>query len=55
MVKVPLLFGQPSLAERVIPETMRADILQGYQAAEAQVSPEIGERYHALVTQYEQE
>jgi hemerythrin-like domain-containing protein len=42
------------LAERVIPETMRTGILQGYQAAEAQVSPEFGARYQAIVTQYEQ-
>jgi len=43
------------LAERVIPETMRTGILQGYQTAEAQVSPEFGERYQSIVTQYEQE
>lgn len=43
------------LAERVIPETMRSGILQGYQAAEAQVSPEFGTRYDAIVTKYEQE
>ena len=43
------------LAERVIPETMRTGILQGYQTAEAQVFPEFCERYQAIVTQYEQE
>jgi len=43
------------LAERVIPETMRAGILQGYQSAEAQVAPEFGARYDAIVTRYEQE
>lgn len=43
------------LAERVLPETMRSGILQGYQAAEAQVSPEFGTRYEVIVTQYEQE
>lgn len=42
------------LAERVIPETMRTGILQGYQAAEAAASPGLGERYAAIVTQYEQ-
>ena len=46
------------LAERVIPETMRTGILQRYQAAEsaeAQVFPEFGKRFQAIVTQYEQE
>jgi hemerythrin-like domain-containing protein len=43
------------LAERVIPETMRTGILQGYQTAEAQVSLEFGERYQVIVRQYEQE
>ncbi|MDD2540216.1 MAG: hemerythrin domain-containing protein [Desulfuromonadaceae bacterium] len=43
------------LAERVIPETMREEILQGYQAAETQVSPEFGKRYQAVVLQYELE
>jgi len=43
------------LAERVIPETMRDGIIQGYQAAESQASPEFGARYLAMVTQYEQE
>lgn len=43
------------LAERVIPESMRTGILQGYQAAEIQVSSGFGERYQAIVTQYEQE
>ncbi len=43
------------LAERVIPETMRDGILQGYRAAEAQVSPEFGERYLAVIIRYEQE
>ncbi len=42
------------LAERVIPEAMRGEIIQGYQAAEAQMSPEFGTRYHAVVLQYEQ-
>jgi len=43
------------LAERVIPETMRTGIQQGYQTAEVQVSKEFGERYQAIVTKYEQE
>ncbi|MBC7961714.1 MAG: hemerythrin domain-containing protein [Steroidobacteraceae bacterium] len=43
------------LAERVIPETMRTGILLGYKDAEEQVSPEFGERYQAIVKQYEQE
>ena len=43
------------LAERVIPETMRTGILQGYKAAEEQVSPEFGDRYQDIVKQYEQE
>lgn len=43
------------LAERVIPETMRAGILKGYQAAESKVSSEFSERYNLIVTQYEQE
>lgn len=43
------------LAERVVPETIRAGILQGYQAAESQVSPEFGECYNSIVIQYEQE
>ncbi|MBL0226101.1 MAG: hemerythrin domain-containing protein [Geobacteraceae bacterium] len=46
------------LAERVIPENMRTGILQRYQAAEsaeAQVFPEFGKRFQAIVTQYEQE
>jgi len=43
------------LAERVIPETMRVGILQGYQAAEQLVSTDFGEHYQAIITQYEQE
>ena len=43
------------LAERVIPEAMRAGILEGYQAAEAQVSSEFSELYTSIVKQYEQE
>jgi hemerythrin-like domain-containing protein len=43
------------LAERVISESMRTGILQGYQTAEAQIAPEFCERYQAIVTKYEQE
>lgn len=43
------------LAERVIPETMRSGIIQGYHAAETGVSPDFGERYRAVVVRYEQE
>jgi hemerythrin-like domain-containing protein len=43
------------LAERVIPETMRTGILQGYQTAEAQVPPGLESHYQAVVVQYEQE
>lgn len=43
------------LAERVIPETMRAVILQGYQTAEALVPSGFSERYASIVAQYEQE
>ena len=43
------------LSERVLPETMRAGILKGYQAAEAPVSPEFSERYNLIVKKYEQE
>lgn len=43
------------LAERVLPETMRAGILLGYQAAETQVSSEFAEHYQAIIAQYEQE
>lgn len=43
------------LAERVLPEAVRAGILQGYRAAEAAASPGLGEHYTAIVTRYEQE
>lgn len=42
------------LSERVLPESMRAGILAGYQAAESQVSPEFSERYDSIVKHYEQ-
>ena len=43
------------LAERVLPETMRSGILQGYENAEGQASSDLTERYNSIVTQYEQE
>jgi hemerythrin-like domain-containing protein len=43
------------LAERVIPETMRTSIMQGYQAAESFVPRDFVERYNSLVAHYEQE
>lgn len=43
------------LSERVLPESVRSGILQRYQTAEAQVSPEFGKRFEAVVSQYEQE
>lgn len=43
------------LSERLLPETMRPGILEGYEKAEAQAPQEITERYRAIVEQYEQE
>jgi len=43
------------LAERVIPEAMRAEIAAGYQRAEAEADAEFSERYRQLVAAYEQE
>lgn len=43
------------LSERVLPETMRPGILEGYEKAEAQAPQEITERYRAIVERYEQE
>lgn len=43
------------LAERVIPETMRDAILQGYQAAAGQVPPDFAEYYRDVVVRYERE
>lgn len=43
------------LAERVIPETMRAGIQQGYEAAGSQVSQGFSQRYNTIVEKYEQE
>lgn len=43
------------LAERILPETMRAGILEGYQAAETQVAPDFSEHYQDIVARYEKE
>lgn len=43
------------LAERVLPEIVRASILEGYQSAEAQTSSGVRERYDSIVAKYEQE
>jgi hemerythrin-like domain-containing protein len=43
------------LAERVIPDTMRDDIVAGYAAAEARTAPDFSDRYEAAVVGYEQE
>jgi hemerythrin-like domain-containing protein len=43
------------LAERVIPEAMRGEIVNGYQRAEAQAEAGFSERYQKLVEAYEQE
>jgi hemerythrin-like domain-containing protein len=41
------------LAERVIPETMRAGIQEGYQAAATQVAERFAGQYAAVVAKYE--
>jgi hemerythrin-like domain-containing protein len=43
------------LAERIIPEAMREDILAGYKAAEAGNLHELSGRYLAMVEKYESE
>ena len=43
------------LAERVIPESMRAGIVAGYAAAETGTAPDFTARYEAVVVGYEQE
>jgi len=43
------------LAERVIPDTMRDTIIEGYAAAEARTPADFTARYEAVVTGYEQE
>jgi len=43
------------LAERVIPDTMRDAIIEGYAAAESRTPSDFTARYEAVVSQYEQE
>ena len=43
------------LAERVIPDTMREDIIAGYNAAEARTADDFTAHYEAVVVGYEQE
>lgn len=43
------------LAERVIPDTMRDTIIEGYATAEARTPADFTARYEAVVTGYEQE
>jgi hemerythrin-like domain-containing protein len=43
------------LAERVIPDTMRDAIIEGYTAAEAKTRADFTSRYEAVVSGYEQE
>ena len=43
------------LAERVIPESMRDDIIAGYAAAEARAATGLAAHYEAVVVSYEQE
>jgi hemerythrin-like domain-containing protein len=43
------------LAERVIPDTMRDDIIAGYAAAEARTAADFSAYYEAAVVGYEQE
>lgn len=43
------------LAERVIPDTMRAEIIEGYANAEAKAPADLTRRYAAVVAGYEQE
>jgi len=43
------------LAERVIPDTMRDDIIAGYAAAEARTAADFSAKYETVVVGYEQE
>jgi hemerythrin-like domain-containing protein len=43
------------LAERVIPDSMRDDIIAGYSAAEARTAADFTAHYEAVVAGYEQE
>lgn len=43
------------LAERVIADTLREDIVNGYAAAETRTPKDFGNKYEALVVKYEKE
>lgn len=43
------------LAERIIPEGMRDDIIAGYQAASARTPPDFEEHYKGVIERYEAE
>lgn len=43
------------LAERIIPDSMRDDIIAGYAAAEARTAADLTDHYEAVVVGYEQE
>lgn len=43
------------LAERVIPEALRGEIVSAYQQAEARANSDLSEQYRKLVERYEQE
>ena len=43
------------LAERVVPETLREEIIAGYAAAEARTAADFTASYEAVVAGYEQE
>jgi hypothetical protein len=43
------------LAERVIPEAMREELVKGYYRAEALTDADFTEHYRELVESYEQE
>jgi hemerythrin-like domain-containing protein len=43
------------LAEWVLPEAMRGNIVEGYRRAEERTGSELSEQYHKLVERYEQE
>ncbi len=42
------------LAERILPETLRSEVLRGYQVAESHVSADFAKGYEELVTEYEE-
>jgi hemerythrin-like domain-containing protein len=43
------------LAERVIPENMREEILRGYRTAEARTADDFSDHYRTIVERYERE